>query len=61
MPAILQGTRSDLAKFLRKNRREMRLKLFDRYDDDGTPTHIFSAPTRIFDGSRFLDFQIFPF
>lgn len=61
MPAILQGTRSDLAKFLRKHRRELRLKLFDRYNPDGIETHIFAKPIPILGGYDFLDFQIFPF
>ena len=63
MPSTMQGTRSDLAAHLRKNRRALKLRLFDRWDDQGTPTHIFysglSQP--FFNGSHFLDWQIFPF
>ncbi len=59
----MQGTRSDLAAHLRKTRRELKLRLFDRWDDNGIPTHIFYSGLQqpFFSGSHFLDFQIFPF
>lgn len=58
-----QGTRADLAAYLRANRRKLKLWLFDRWDDEGTPTHIFYSGLQrpFFNGSHFLDFQIFPF
>lgn len=60
MNAIMSGTRSDLAAFLRKHRRQLCLKFFDRYNPD-VPTHIFWASVPVFDGQHFFDFQIFPF
>lgn len=59
----MQGTRNDLAAHLRKNRRQLKLRLFDRWNDEGVPTHIFYSGLAqpFFDGSHFLDFQIFPY
>lgn len=41
IPAELLGKRSDLAAFLRANRRVLKLRLGDKCGDIETPTHTF--------------------
>lgn len=58
------GTRADLARFLRANRRALKLVIFDVWGPAELPTHTFYSRldnSPFGSRSRFLDFQIFPF
>lgn len=63
----LQGTREDLAAFLRSHRRKLRLKRSDVWEWDGITTHTFTAPTAVFKRhgmtrkTRVFDFTVTPF
>ncbi len=64
----MNGTREDLADFLRRHRRALRLRFFDRWGDPEFPIHSFvslleNAPFCEANGSRScaMHFTIFPF
>lgn len=58
IPAAMNGTRSDLAQWLRRHRRVLKLCLLNKRGGD-LPTHTFCGLDA--QGMRFLDFTIFPF
>jgi hypothetical protein len=58
------GNRADLAKLLRRYRREWKLMLFDVWGDAECRTHTFYSrldKSPFGSASRFLDFRVFPF
>jgi len=64
----VSGTRKDLADFLRKNRRALKLRFFDKWGDPEFPIHSFvslleQTPFREANGSRScaMHFTIFHF
>mgnify|MGYP006872477285 CR=1 FL=1 len=68
MDGEIKGTRQDLADFLRRHRRRLRLRFFDRWGDEDFPIHSFvslleQTPFREANGSRScaMHFTVFPF